>query len=198
MICWAVSGIVIPSLVLLGLIPVGIDAAWEDGSFSLKIKAGPVPFRVLPKKPTDENERHKTPFPGEDKKEPIRLPPLPVLKALALRGCDALCRAVRRVRVDTLRIHYTAAGADPCRVALAYGAAGMAMESLLALADGRIAHPDLRAEADFDGGKQTFSGTIVATLRLYQAAAIGGRFALGFWGDWRAYRKKRKGAEDSE
>ncbi|MCD7770109.1 MAG: hypothetical protein LUH36_08365 [Oscillospiraceae bacterium] len=194
---WAVFGIVIPSLVLLGTIPVGVDVSWGRGTFSLKIRVGPFPFRALPKGPGDGKRRHKFLFPGKDKEEPVRLP-LPVLKALVLRGCDALCRAVRRARVDTLRIRYTAAGPDPYEAALAYGAAGTAMEGLLALAGGRIAHPDLRADVDFDGSEQSFSGAAVATMRLYQAMAIGGRFALGLWRDWRAYRKNRKGAEDSE
>lgn len=194
---WAVSGIVIPSLVLLGLIPMGIDVSWEDGSFSLKIKAGPVPFRVLPPKPTRQKRRDKSPLSGKANEEPVHAS-LPTIKALVLRGFDALCFIVRRVRVDTLRIHYVAAGPDPYRAAMTYMAVGTAMECLLAAADGRVSHPDLRAAVDFDGGEQVFFGTVVVTLRLYQAAAIGGRFALGFWRDWRACRKNRKGAEDSE
>ncbi len=169
---WAVFGIVIPSLVLLGAIPVGVDASWGQGTFSLKIRVGPFPFRALPKRPESGKRRHKIPFPGKDKEEPVRLP-LPVLKALVLRGCDALCRAVRRARVDTLRIRYTAAGPDPYEAALAYGAAGTAMEGLLALAGGRIADPDLRADVEVDGGEQTVAD---AGFRI---AAEGGR-AGGF------------------
>ncbi|MCD7844260.1 MAG: hypothetical protein LUG57_00045 [Oscillospiraceae bacterium] len=192
---WAVSGIIIPSLVLLGLLPVRVSVSWEGGAFSLKIMAGPVPFRVLPKKP--ERGRHKTPSAGKANREPVCLPP-PVLKALALRGLDALGRLIRRGRVDTLRLHYTAAGPDPYRAAMTYLAVGTAMEGLLAAADGRVSHPDLRAAVDFDGGEPELFGTVTATVRLYRAAAVAGRFALGFWGDWRAYRKNRKGAEDSE
>lgn len=197
MIGWAVSGIVIPSLVLLGLIPMGVSVSWEGRAISLKIMAGPIPFQALLKKPAEAKGRHKTSSAGKDNREPVRLPP-PMLRALALRGLDVLGGLVRRARVDTLCIHYTAAGPDPYRAAMTYMAVGTAMEGLLAVADGRACHPDLRAAVDFDGGESELFGTVVVTLRLYQAAVITGRFALGFWRDWRAYRKIRKGAEDSE
>lgn len=195
---WIAAGCVLLALTALGLLPLGVDAAYEAGGFRLHLRAGPVAIAVYPrekkekkpKKPRGKGEAAPEDEAPADKKKPR--PSGPMIKALIARGYEALCRLVRRVRVDVLRLHFTAAGADPYSGAMAYGAAGLAMEGLLRAADGRIAHPDLRADVDFDLEKPKISGQIRLTVRLHRLLGIGIGFGIGVLKDRRALKKGKE------
>lgn len=178
-----VIGAVVSVLLLAGLVPAALDAAYEDGRFSLTVRLGPVPVsaggagKKAPKKP----------------EKPRREPPsLPVLKILAKNAYNTLCRVVSRLRVEVLKIHFTAAWPDPGVTAMAYAGAGTAMEALLEIGGDRIERPDLRAEVDFEGGSPLLDCRIRLSLRLYRLAGEGLRFGFGLLRDYIKLKRMRK------
>ena len=163
--------VILAVLLLLGLIPVGVDAGWnEEGlklflrvwRFSLRLGGGKKASGDREKKEEDRNTDVKA------RKRTKRRPSLTTLRMLAENGYRTLCRLLSRLRVELLRIHFTAAWDDPALTAMAYGAAGTAMEGLLAIAGERIGKADLRADADFDRGSPKLDFRIRLTIRVFR------------------------------
>ena len=192
-----VLGIILLALVLIGLIPVGVDVSWEENSFSLAVrlwffsmhlggKNGKTTVSKKEKKP----EKKKTSKPVSEKS---RLS----LKRLLLfisNGYEALCRLVSRLRVELLRIHFTAAWPDPALTAMAYGAAGTAMEGLLAVGGDRIGRADLRADADFDGTEPVLDFRLRITIRICRV--LGAALVFGWKVLWGILRLKKEEADN--
>lgn len=143
---------------LLLLLPVGLDARYTGEGLSLRILAGPVPLgRAANRRPAAGRCRT-----GHG---PGRIP-RPVLWR-TVRRCGARAKSfLRRVRVRTLRLHFTAGGDDPCRTAMAYAGAGLVLEGIGRLAAEHAETAELRASARFDGGPSAVSGEVELTARL--------------------------------
>jgi hypothetical protein len=191
---WAIVLLtIVVILVLVGFIPLGVEAAWEEGHFSFFLRVWCVSIGTKKKEKPQKDEKASA-SPPEDKERPSQkkgLPSWPVLKILAENGYNTLCRLVCRVQVDVLKIHFTAAFSDPSVTAMAYASAGVAMEGLLRLGGKRISHPDLRAMVDFDREKPLVVFRIRLTLRVYQllGAALG--FGFSFLRDFIRLKKKK-------
>ncbi len=191
-------------LLLIGLIPVGVDAAW-DGALTLAVRAGPLSFRIGGKgdKPADGDgeekaekkagKKRKKKKKPEDGERPKRgLPPTPVLKSIVRRGWRALCRLVASLRVDVLRVHFTSAFGDPYTTAMAYAAAGTAMEGLLRAGGGHIRFSDLRADVDFDADSPVIDGRVRVTIRIFRAVGAALRLGFGVLWDYLRYIREVK------
>ena len=48
---WVVLGIIVLVFVLIGCIPVGVDARYQENAFALRLKIGFFTMQVLPAKP---------------------------------------------------------------------------------------------------------------------------------------------------
>lgn len=156
---------------LLLLLPVGLEARYGAGGLTLTVKVGPVPFRILPRKPAKGPARGR----ARGKKRLWRRVPLPVLRRTAGRLPRALAYLRGSVRLLRLRLHFTAGGDDPCRAAMAYARACLALEGI-----GRLCGPggraDLRAEADF-GGATVFDGE--ASVRVCLGHVLAAALCMG-------------------
>ena len=128
---------------LLLLLPVGLEARYAAGVFSLTARAGPVPIRLLPRRAA---KKETEPAKSAPRRVPKPSPAIAARCGLAALGCLR-----GRVWLSRLRVHYTAGGTDPYRAAMAYARAGLALESVAALCAGRVKRTDLRAAVDFDG-----------------------------------------------
>ncbi len=192
---WIIGGILFFFL-SVGLIPVGIDAAYDGTGLSLSARIGFFSLRLRRKEKARGGEKssfRKKQGAEAERKKPKRsrrTPPLPVLRLLVLNGFRTLCGLLRRVRTDLLRIHFTSAFPDPAVTALAYGAAGTAMESLLRAGGGRLRRGELRADADFVSGAYRLDARLCMTLRVCQllSAALG--FCLRMLLDYLRYKKE--------
>ena len=75
MVGWIILGVFIALLLLLLLIPLGVDVGYEGGEFHLSAKAGGVLIQLFPKKPGEEKpEKEKKPKKKKEKKEPEEEP----------------------------------------------------------------------------------------------------------------------------
>jgi hypothetical protein len=184
----------------LGCIRLGADISYEQGQFCFAARIGGMALglgRKTPKAPKEEpSEKADAPAEPEKAKRQRGLPPWPILKILGKNGYTTLCRLVSRMRVDVLKIHFTAAYRDPALTAMAYSTAGVAMEGLLRVGGKRIAHPDMLANVDFDSGTPQLAFRLCLTLRVYQllGAALG--FGFGFLKDFIKFKIRLKKEKD--
>lgn len=177
---------------LIGLIPLGVSAAYDADGFALSLRVWLFSIRLGSgkEKPVQSKKSPQKEKGGQVKKK-RELPPIPVLKLLASNGYALLCRLVSRLRVEILKIHFVSSFPDPCHTAMAYAAAGMAMDGLLRVGEGRIVHPDLRADVDFDADKPLIDICLCLTVRIGQMLAAALRFGAGVLRDYLKYKKEQ-------
>jgi hypothetical protein len=191
---WIVVLCVVLALVGLGCIRLGAELSYDEDGFAFAACVGGITLRLGTKKskPSEKQPPEAENASPEPDKKKRGLPPWPILKILGKNGYTTLCRLVSRLRVDVLKIHFTAAWADPAVTAMAYSAAGVAMEGLLQIGGRRIAHPDLLATVDFDSEKPLLDLRLRLSLRVYQllGAALG--FGLGVLKDFIKLKMKRE------
>lgn len=181
--------IVLGALLLLGLVPLAVDIAYdgEDG-FSPSVRVWLVSVRPGGKKAGGEKPE-KAAAPAEKKK---RLPSPGVMKLLLTHGYGALCRLLKRARVDILILRFTAASPDPAAAAMEYAAAGTALDGLRLMGEGRVRRMELRAGVDFDGAHPLLTLHVRAGLRLGVLIGIGLRFGAGFLWDFIHLKKEER------
>lgn len=174
-------------MVLIGCIPLGLDVVYEPGTLIIKGRVWFIPFRIGRRVEKDAEAGVGKAY-GSLRK---RFSDWKSLKILLENGYTILCRLVSRIRVELIRLHFTAAGSDPANVALVYGAAGIAMEGLSHVCEQRVPCADLHVDVDFEGNKPRCLGRIFMTMRLYQALDVAFRFG---WGVLRDHQKLKKGS----
>lgn len=192
-----VLGCIVLFIVLICLIPVGVDAAYNESGFILGLRI--ICFTVKlggEKKEKPEKKKKKKAKKKEDAGEESegrkkkKLPALPILRSLVKHGYRALCRIVSRLSVDFLKIHFLAAFEDPSLTAMAYAAAGTGMDGLIRLGGKRLRRHDLLAETDFQREQPVLDFRIIFTWRIggLLGAALG--FGFGFLKDLIAYKRE--------
>ncbi len=174
-------GIIILILLLIFLLPVGVDAAYIDSVFTLKAKLGPFNIGIVPGKEKAAEEKEKKPKKEKKKKKAVDAktePSKKTKKKLKLSFDDvitiirialrALGRFRRSISVDKLMLHILTAGPDPYSTVMNYGyfnAAVGALRPLLHKAF-RIKDEDYASAIDFEGDKLKVDGRIVLTVRI--------------------------------
>lgn len=175
-------GIVLPSLIILGMLPVAVQIGYADGAFSFKGYVFFLPFDFGRKKKASRVERGVA----------ARLQNLlsrPKGKIILKNAYTTLKRLMPRVWIPYLQLHILAAGRDPAHAALAYGAAGTLMQGLQTRFSSRVREMDLRVEVDFLRDRPEITARVHASLRLYQALWSAAGFARGFWRDYRHQKR---------
>ena len=139
-------------LILLGMIPLGVSAIYDEDGVLVRIIAGPLKIRVFPasnkkKKPKKEKTEKKpketkkkqpsktasntvpseTKTPAEKKKGGPITDFLPLVKVL-LKFLDGFRR---KLRVNVLEVKLIMAADDPCDLAVNYGRAWAAVGNLM-------------------------------------------------------------------
>ena len=204
--------IILAVLVLLILIiffvPYGVDAEYADEIFRLKIKAGPLRIKILPKKPKSEKQLAKARRKKEKKEakkaakkaakakkqeeaknkpknetEKVKAKPtLDFFLALAKMGIHAIRRFFRSFSIDYLALNYVVATGDPYDTAMQYGYACAAVEAIPKLAGDtiRVKKKNICIGSDFTAEKPVIGGRIVLSLRLFKLVHLAFAFAVEF------------------
>ncbi len=162
----------------LWLMPVGLEATYEEGVFTLT--ARPVPIKFLPRERLRKLERE-----GEREAEHLwqRLPK-PILRLLAENGWRAAKGLWPYVALKKLRLHIVTGGPDPYGAVMAYGRAGVLMEALGA----RYAGADLSVRADMTGGPSVYEGQVRLQVRFGNLVGAMASFGTGFLRGYFLYR----------
>ena len=183
-LCIAVG--VLLFLCVLALTPVRLEAGYAHGVFTLTGRAGPVPVKLFPKEEATGRQLEKDA--ERDEKSLLRRVPLPVLRLLTQSACRPMGWLLGRVRINSLRVRYLAAGPDPYAVVMSYARAGIAMEGIAHM----VPNADLRAEIDFDGVRSKLEGRLALSARLGQAVYAAGCFGMDFLRKYYQYKREKE------
>ena len=170
-------------LTLLNLLPVGVDAAYAEGAFSLAARIGPARLHLLPKAPDAKPGKAKAKKPKKKKEKKKSAPPdAQTLLELAQLGLQALDRLRQKLHVRLLRLVFVSGAPDPYDTALAFGYVNAALGALTPLAERalRIDERDIQTGVDFQAGQPRIDARIVCTIRIGQIVVIALAFGVGF------------------
>lgn len=162
---------------LLFVLPVRLCIVRDDDTFRVMIS---VAFFRFAK--SGKNHRRKKELPKPE-----------TLQILIKNGYPILCRLLRRIQMDEITLHFTAAFSDPAVTAMVYALAGIAMDELYRIRPADKVHMDLVASVDFERQSPVVRMKAVLSLRLFQLAGASAMFGAGVLRD--VLRANRKGAE---
>lgn len=182
----ALSIIVILFLILL-FISFGIDVEYDYGTLRASAKVGPFKVTLLPRKepakPKAEKKR-KEKKPEEEKEvaeKEKKAIPKDLIKAVIPMAGHTLNRVRRRLSIDIIAFHYTAAG-DPYTAALNMGKASAAVGALYPAINKafKVRKWDIATNVDFLADSPAyyvrFAGSFMTWELLYIVFALGVEF----------------------
>lgn len=190
-----VIGVAAFVLFLIGMIRVGAEASFDDRGFRFAVRFWFIRIQLGGKDKPNKKKKEKNTSDGSEEEEPKKKkkpPPVTMLLSAAKRGYALLCRLVSGLRVDVLKLHFTSAFDDPAAAALAYGAAGTAMDALSRIGGDHIVCSDMRADIDFDGSVPRYDFQIGARLRIGRLLGAALRFGFGVLIDLLLEKRKEK------
>ncbi|MGI6012799.1 MAG: hypothetical protein ACOX7K_00735 [Oscillospiraceae bacterium] len=178
MIGLVVLGILLLFLVLLAILPVGMDGRYQEGNASVFLKLGPLRVQLIPWK---QKKKRKT----QEKKVKKKKTKSDAQQAGTKSGKKdyfslvkiifrTLRRFQRKLSVDFLMLHYTAASDDPYDTVLQYGRMSAAVGSLLPLSKQvfHIKKQDVVLDLTFEVTKPIINARVEMTLRVWEILYI--------------------------
>ena len=141
-IWWMTLLVILAALVLIGCIPVGVDARYNADGVFLAAKLGPFRLQLLPqkpkKKPKKRKQQQKQPEkapassePQEKKSNPLLSGGVDGMLQLLDLAFDTLGDLRRKLRVNELTLHVLIGGAEnPAKAAMGYGRAWAAIGAI--------------------------------------------------------------------
>ena len=177
--------IILVVIVLILLMPVGVDGGYDFGDVRLKIVAGPAKIQFLPKKEKKKGKEKKEKAPKAKKEKKPKAKPqmdFAFITELVRLGLRALNRFRKKLNIDHLQIWYLAAADDPCDAAMAYGKASAAVSLLRDIIYNafNVKDEDIRLRVDFTEEKPQFSVMAQLTIRIGQILFIALCAGIGF------------------
>lgn len=193
---WAVFGIVLAVFVLIGCIPVGVDASYRENGLALRLKIWLFRVQVLPAKEKKKKPKPKAKKPAAKKpdakpakpKKQFQMPKLTLQDILALvdLACDTLGNLRRKLRVEVLVLHVTLDGSDPAKAAILYGRAwaliGMLNPKLEQLFV--IKKRDIQPVLDYNEKEMKVDAHLALTITIGRAVSLAARAGVRFLKLW--------------
>ena len=196
---WVVLGIVLAVFVLIGCIPVGVDASYHENALALRLKIGFFTMQVLPAKPKKKKAEAKKKKPAAKKpdakqakpakpKKQFQMPKLTLQDILALvdLACDTLGNLRRKLRVEVLVLHVTLGGSDPAKAAILYGRAWAGIGMLTPKLDRLfvIKKRDIQPVLDYNEKEMKVDAHLALTITIGRAVSLAARAGVRFLKLW--------------
>ena len=193
---WLVFGIVIAVFVLIGCIPVGVDARYMENELSLRLKIGLLKMQILPAKPKKaapkkEKKTAKKAAASQKTEKPKKKASMPKLTlsdilALVNLACDTLGDLRRKLRVEVLTLHVVLGGDDPAKAAMQYGGAWAAIGMLNPKLDQLfvIKKRDIQPILDYNEKEMSISAQLALTITIGRALSLGLKAGARFLKLW--------------
>ena len=181
---WAVFGIVLAVFVLIGCIPVGVDASYRENELALRLKIWLFRVQVLPAKEKKKKPKPKAKKPVANKPDAKPEKPkkqgsmpkltLPDILALADLACDTLGNLRRKLRVEVLVLHVTLDGSDPAKTAMLYGRVWAALGALTPKLEQLfvIKKRDIQPILDYNEKEMKLDAQLVLTITIGRAICL--------------------------
>ena len=191
---WMTLLVIFAVLVLIGCIPVGVDARYSADGVFLTAKLGPFRLQLLPqkpkKKPKKRKPQQKQPKKTPAKAEPQEKKPNPLLSG----GVDGLMQLLdlafdtlgdlrRKLRVKELTLYVLIGGADdPAKAAMGYGRAWAAIGAITPSLERLfvIKKRDIRPALDYTISNTQIDAHLVTTITIGRSLALALRAGIRF------------------
>ncbi len=176
-----ILGITILLDILILLLRVGARATLDSGVFSLRVIAGPLRLKILPpgeekaKQPKKEKKPKEEKKPGEEEKTKPKIKITLELVSTVLKAVgELLGRLRRKISIDKLIIHYTAASDDPYSAAMTFGRANAGVYALMPVIENifKIKERDIGAAVTFDTTESEIFVDAQLTLAIWEILYI--------------------------
>ena len=192
---WMTVLVILAVLVLIGCIPVGVDAAYGEGGVLLSAKIGFFRLQILPAKPKKPKKPKKAKKSKQQKpaasSAPSAAPDAPAepaaKKKLALPGgLNGILRLVnlalstlgdlrRKLRVEELTLHVCIGGSDdPAAAAMHYGRAWAAIGAITPALDRLfvIKKRDIQPALDYNETSMKVDARLITTITIGRSLAL--------------------------
>lgn len=206
-----VLGIVLLLLLALSLVRVGAIVEYGAQGLSVRLRAGPLRFRVFPVKPRKKKEK-KAAKPKKKKSEKPQAEPAEPAgaggsMALVKRFLPVVAQAAgalkRKIRIDRLYLDVTAAAPDPAAAALAFGGCNALVGMIWPLLEHNFTVKDRRIRTAVDFQRTSPAVYVWASVSLRVGQAV--HFSVGLlirllriFMDEKARRKAASGAKEKQ
>lgn len=188
-------------LLLIGLLRVGLYAAYAEQTFTLHARVGPVKLQVLPRPPGPEKPKKEKPQKPEKEAQTEKEQKwsLDQLLALAKLGLQAAGAFRRKISVNLFRLIFVAGAADPYDTAMQYAYVNAALGALRPLAERavRIRRQDIQTGTDFSADRPQIEAALDVTIRIGQVAGIGVVFGCKYL-IWKLRQKRAAKAQQPQ
>ena len=183
---WMTLLVILAVLVLIGCIPVGVDARYNADGVFLAAKLGPFRLQLLPqkpkKKPKKRKQQQKQPEKASASSEPQEKKSNPLLSGgvdgmlqLLDLAFDTLGDLRRKLRVNELTLHVLIGGAeDPAKAAMGYGRAWAAIGAITPSLERLfvIKKRDIRPALDYTISNTQVDAHLVTTITIGRSLAL--------------------------
>lgn len=191
---WMTLLVILAALVLIGCIPVGVDARYNADGVFLAAKLGPFRLQLLPqkpkKKPKKRKQQQKQPEkapassePQEKKSNPLLSGGVDGMLQLLDLAFDTLGDLRRKLRVNELTLHVLIGGAeDPAKAAMGYGRAWAAIGAITPSLERLfvIKKRDIRPALDYTISNTQVDAHLVTTITIGRSLALAVRAGIRF------------------
>ena len=189
-------------IVLIGLIPIGISARYDEAGAAVNLIAGPIRLLLYPgkkgdkkEKPEKKQEQKATATPKSGEKKPKKGGSLADFEPLVRAVLDFLGDLRRKLRVDLLELKLVLAGGDPADLGLNYGKACAAVASLEPQLSRFfvIKKKNIHVACDFTEDKTLVSARLDLTITIARILSLGLRHGIKVIREFLKIMKLRKG-----
>lgn len=193
-------------LILLLTLKLGIECYYENETFRLKIKAGPVKKTVFPGKTTAKKgskascEKRSEEKTREKDKKNKKLQFRDILDIIRI-VLETSGRFFKRLSIDELRLMYVSRNEDPYKAVMNYGAFNAAIGAFLPILHKSISvkKEKIDSNVDFSSDRSVIEGGLILTIRFGQLIFVAICAAVAFlkW-KWRKRRAEKKAPDENE
>ncbi len=183
---WMTLLVILAVLVLIGCIPVGVDARYNADGVFLAAKLGPFRLQLLPQKPKKKPKKRKqqqkqsekvpaSSKPQEKKPNPLLSGGVDGMLQLLDLAFDTLGDLRRKLRVNELTLHVLIGGAeDPAKAAMGYGRAWAAIGAITPSLERLfvIKKRDIRPALDYTISNTQVDAHLVTTITIGRSLAL--------------------------
>lgn len=191
---WMTLAVILAVLLLIGCIPVGVDAAYGEGGVRLAVKIWLFRLQLLPQKPKKKKKpakkaapKQKKPAPekpaGEKKPNPLLSGGVDGILELLDLGVQTLGDLRRKLRVNELTLYVRIGGSDdPAKAAMGYGRAWAAIGAITPSLERLfvIKKRDIRPALDYTISNTQVDAHLVTTITIGRSLALALRAGIRF------------------
>ena len=191
---WMTLLVIAAVFVLIGCIPVGVDARYHADGVFLAARLGPFRLQLLPQKPKKKQKKRTRPQ-KQAEKPPAKAEPQEKQPNLLLSGgvdgilqlldlaFDTLGDLRRKLRVDELTLYVRIGGSDdPAKAAMGYGRAWAAIGAITPGLERLfvIKKRDIRPALDYTISNTQVDARLVTTITIGRSLALAVRAGIRF------------------